>query len=69
MALVNYALLNKIFLIVFVIITVTFIYMSLALKMQTIAFILLLANFVVAFLVAIFGSLRIRSEEEEKMLK
>jgi hypothetical protein len=37
--------------------------------MQTEALILWLLNFFVAFIVAVFGSLRIRSEEEEKMLK
>jgi hypothetical protein len=37
--------------------------------MQSIALILLLANFIVAGIAAVFGSLRIRDEEEEKLLK
>jgi sensor domain CHASE-containing protein len=43
--------------------------MSQVFRLYTEALILWLLNFIVAFMVAVFGSLRIRSEEEEKMLK
>lgn len=66
---VNYALLNKMFLIIFVVVVIAAACMSLVFGMQDVAFILFLLNFVIAFMVAVFGSLRIRSEEEEKMLK
>lgn len=66
---VNYALLNKVFLMIFVVIAVAAICLSLVLGMQNVAIILWLLNFIVAFMVAVFGSLRIRAEEEEKMLK
>lgn len=65
----NYALLNKIFLVIFIVVAIAAACMSLVFGMQDVAFILFLLNFVVAFMVAVFGSLRIRSEEEEKMLK
>ncbi|MEM2256297.1 MAG: hypothetical protein QW497_05815 [Candidatus Bathyarchaeia archaeon] len=66
---VNYALLNKVFLMVFVVIAVAAICLSLVFGMQNVAIVLWLLNFIVAFMVAVFGSLRIRTEEEEKMLK
>jgi apolipoprotein N-acyltransferase len=69
MVLVNYARLNKISLMIFIIIAITAACMSIVYKMHTEALILWLLNFIVAFIVAVFGSLRIRSEEEEKMLK
>lgn len=65
----NYALLNKIFLVIFIIVAIAAACTSLILGMQDVAFILFLLNFVIAFMVAVFGSLRIRNEEEEKMLK
>lgn len=66
---VNYAVLNKIAVIVFIAIAIAAVCLSVVLEMQTAALILWLLNFIVAFIVAVFGSLRIRSEEEEKMLK
>lgn len=66
---VNYALLNKIFLVIFIVVAIAATCMSLVFRMQDVAFILFLLNFIIAFMVAVFGSLRIRSEEEEKMLK
>ncbi|MEM0357054.1 MAG: hypothetical protein QXL77_01585 [Candidatus Bathyarchaeia archaeon] len=54
---------------VFVVIAVAAICLSLVFGMQNVAIVLWLLNFIVAFMVAVFGSLRIRTEEEEKMLK
>jgi hypothetical protein len=66
---VNYARLNKISIIVFAVLAVMAVCISVFYKMYTEALILWLLNFIVAFIAAVFGSLRIRSEEEEKMLK
>jgi len=67
--LINYAKLSKIFLIIFITLAVIAVCMSQVFRLYTEALILWLLNFIVAFMVAVFGSLRIRSEEEEKMLK
>jgi len=61
--------LNKIFMLIFIMIAIAAVCASLVYKMTASALILWLSDFLVAFIVAVFGSLRIRSEEEEKMLK
>ena len=67
--LVKFATLEKVFLLIFIVMTITALCLSLVLGMQSIAFILLLINFIVAGIVAVFGSLRVRDEEEEKLFK
>jgi len=67
--LVKFALIEKSFVIIFFIITTFAICLSIVLNMRSTALLLLLINFLVAGLVAIFGSLRIREEEEEKLFK
>jgi hypothetical protein len=67
--LVRFATMEKVFLVIFAAITVAALCLSLILQMQSTALILLLANFIVAGIVAVFGSLRIRDEEEEKLFK
>lgn len=62
-------MLNKGFLLVFVVVAIAAVCMWLVFEMQNIAIILWLLNFIVAFMIAVFSSLRIRTEEEEKMLK
>lgn len=66
---VKFALIEKSFVIIFFIITTFAICLSIVLNMRSTALLLLLINFLVAGLVAIFGSLRIREEEEEKLFK
>ena len=67
--LIRFATIEKIFLIIFIVIVIAALTLSLIFGMQSIALILLLANFIVAGIAAVFGSLRIRDEEEEKLLK
>ena len=66
---IRFATIEKIFLIIFIVIVIAALTLSLIFGMQSIALILLLANFIVAGIAAVFGSLRIRDEEEEKLLK
>lgn len=64
----KFATLEKIFIIIFALITIT----ALVIAMQGYRFIglvLLLSNLAVAGCVAVFGSLRIRDEEEDKLFK
>ncbi|HVP17085.1 MAG TPA: hypothetical protein VMT42_06945 [candidate division Zixibacteria bacterium] len=66
---VNFGAIEKSFVIVFLIIAGSAICLAIIFNMQGIAQSLLLINFIVAGLVAIFGSLRLRKEEEEKRVK
>jgi hypothetical protein len=50
-------------------ITILAVFLSLFLKIKDLSLALLLANFIVAGIVAVFGSLRVRDEEEEKLFK
>lgn len=56
-----------ILLIAFVIVLLTSIILSLVLRMPLISFLLLFIDFPMAVTVAVFGSLGIREEEEEKV--
>jgi len=67
--LVNFGAIEKSFAIIFVIIAASAICLATIFNMQGIAQSLLLINFIVAGFVAIFGSLRLRKEEEEKRVK
>jgi hypothetical membrane protein len=67
--LVRFATLEKVSLLIFTAVTIAALFLSLVFKMQSTALMLLLANFIVAGFVAVFGSLRNRDEEEEKLLK
>ncbi|MEM3578571.1 MAG: hypothetical protein QXX51_09055 [Candidatus Bathyarchaeia archaeon] len=67
--LVRFSTLEKIFVIIFTTIIVAALCLSLILRMQSIAIVLLLVDFIVAGIIAVFGSLRIRDEEEEKLFK
>ncbi|MEM3760835.1 MAG: hypothetical protein QXZ02_06985 [Candidatus Bathyarchaeia archaeon] len=66
---VRFSTLEKIFVIIFTTIIVAALCLSLILRMQSIAIVLLLVDFIVAGIIAVFGSLRIRDEEEEKLFK
>ena len=66
---VNFAAIEKSFVAVFVIIAGFAISLATIFNMQNVALSLLLVGFIVAGLVAIFGSLRLRQEEEEKRIK
>lgn len=65
----RFATLEKLFLIIFIFITILAVFLSLFLKIKDVSLALLLANFIVAGIVAVFGSLRVRDEEEEKLFK
>jgi|GEM_PF-1835440 glucan phosphoethanolaminetransferase (alkaline phosphatase superfamily) len=65
----KFATLEKLFLIIFILITILAVFLSLFLKIKDLSLALLLANFIVAGIVAVFGSLRVRDEEEEKLFK
>lgn len=65
----KFATLEKIFLVIFVIIIGISLCLSLLLNIKDIALALLMANFVIAGIVAVFGSLRVRDEEEDKLFK
>jgi type IV secretory pathway VirB2 component (pilin) len=65
----KFATLEKIFLLLFAIIIILSLCLSLILGIKDIALALLIANFVVAGIVAVFGSLRVRDEEEDKLFK
>ena len=66
---VKFAVIQKILIIVFFLLMVFAICLSAVLAMRQTALVLLLVGFVVAGFVAIFGSLRLRDEEEEKLFK
>lgn len=66
---VKFAVIQKILIIVFFLLMVFVICLSAVLAMRQTALVLLLVGFVVAGFVAIFGSLRLRDEEEEKLFK
>jgi len=65
----TFAALEKIFLIIFIFITALALCFSLLLNTRDIALALLLVNFIIAGIVAVFGSLRVRDEEEDKLFK
>jgi hypothetical protein len=65
----KFATLEKIFLIIFISITVLAVCFSVLLNIKDVALALLLTNFIIAGIVAIFGSLRVRNEEEDKLFK
>lgn len=65
----KHATMEKIFLLIFAIIVVLSLCFSLLLSMKDIALALLMADFVVAAITAVFGSLRVRDEEEDKLFK
>ena len=67
--LVNFAAIEKSFVIIFLAIAGLAICAATIFSMQGIALSLLLISFIVAGFVAIFGSLRLRQEEEEKRVK
>jgi 4-hydroxybenzoate polyprenyltransferase len=67
--LVNFAAIEKSFVIIFLIIAGLAICLATIFDMHGIALSLLLISFIVAGFVAIFGSLRLRQEEEEKRVK
>lgn len=62
-------MIEKILVIIFFILVASAICLSVLLAMPGTAMIVLLIDFIVAALIAIFGSLRIRDEEEEKLFK
>jgi len=66
---VKFAMIEKVLIVVFFSLTVLAILLATVLAMRSTALILLLINFLVAGFVAIFGSLRLRDEEEEKLFK
>lgn len=65
----KFATLEKIFLLIFAIIIILSLCLSLLLNLRDVALALLMANFVIAGIVAVFGSLRVRDEEEDKLFK
>jgi hypothetical protein len=60
---------EKALIVVFFSLIVLAVCLSTVLAMPSTGMILLLIDFIVAGLVAVFGSLRIRDEEEEKLIK
>jgi len=62
-------MIEKVLIVVFFSLVVLAILLSTVLAMRSTALILLLINFLVAGFVAIFGSLRLCDEEEEKLFK
>ena len=66
---VKFAMIEKVLIVVFFSLTVLAILLATVLAMRSTALILLLINFLVAGFVAIFGSLRLCDEEEEKLFK
>jgi hypothetical protein len=67
--LVKYAQIEKLLVIVFFVLIAVAVCSIFLFNMPGTASILLLVNFVVAGLVAIFASLRLREEEEEKLVE
>jgi len=67
--LVKFTLLEKSFIIIFCGLTILAVCLAIILNMRSTALVLLLINFIVAGFVAVFGSLRLRDEEEEKLFK
>jgi hypothetical protein len=65
----KYATLEKFFLVIFIFITALALCFSLILNIKDTALALLLVNFIIAGIVAVFGSLRVRDEEEDKLFK
>jgi len=66
---VNLSAIEKSFVAIFVIIAGFAISLATIFNMTSVALALLLINFIIAGFVAIFGSLRLRQEEEEKRVK
>jgi len=66
---IKFGLIEKILLVIFFLLIVLAILLTVVLAMRSTALILLLVNFLIAGFVAIFSSLRIRDEEEEKLFK
>jgi protein-S-isoprenylcysteine O-methyltransferase Ste14 len=66
---VNLSAMEKSFVAIFVIIAGFAICLDTIFNMPSAALSLLLVNFIIAGFVAIFGSLRLRQEEEEKRVK
>lgn len=62
-------MIEKALIVVFFSLIVLAVCLSTVLAMPSTGMILLLIDFIVAGLVAVFGSLRIRDEEEEKLIK
>lgn len=66
---IKFAIIEKALVVIFFILIAFAVCLSLLLAMPGTAMIVLLVDFIVATLIAIFGSLRIRDEEEEKLFK
>lgn len=62
-------MIEKALIVVFFSLIVLAVCLSTVLAMPSTGMILLMIDFIVAGLVAVFGSLRIRDEEEEKLIK
>jgi len=67
--LVNFAAIEKSFVVIFLVIVGLAVCLALIFDMQGIAQSLVLISFIAAGFVAVFGSLRLRQEEEEKRVK